>query len=156
MERNHFLVVAALAVVATALLSLFSVGVHAQSKPAAKLTVGVFSRRAVVQSFYRSELWKSKVQAMLDERNQAARDADSAKADMIDNQLSLLQTLPEKQMAGEATLKNIYGELKADWPDIAREAGVDLIVETPLFHGPDASLIDITPLVVKRFDRAKD
>jgi hypothetical protein len=124
---------------------------RAQPGPDSKVTIGIFSRTMVVQVYYRSEIWKAKVQAMSDERNKAATNGDTVTIDRIERELTALQALAQKQLAGEASLKNIYDVVKADWPAIAHEAGVDIIVEAPLYQGPTTRVIDVTPAIVKRF-----
>ncbi|MFA5058853.1 MAG: hypothetical protein WC485_12120 [Opitutaceae bacterium] len=128
-----------------------SLPTRAQSGPEAKSIVGTFSRPMVAQMFYRSELWKTQVQTLAKEQNEAARAGDSAKVDQIDRQLNAMQALAQKQLAGDVPLQNIYDLLKADWPAIAQEAGADVIVDTPLYLAPGARVIDVTPFIVKRF-----
>jgi hypothetical protein len=148
---------------ATAVAAAFSAFLFA-SPPAARaqpaldtrVTVGIFSRAMVVQVYYRSEVWKAKVKAMSEERNRAAAASDLATVDRIERELTTLQALAQKQLAGEASLKNIYDVVKADWPAIAQEAGVDLIVEAALYQGPTIRVADVTPLIVKRFGSKKN
>ena len=148
----------ATAVAAALILFLFALApaIRAQPAPEPKVTIGIFSRTMVVQVYYRSEVWKAKVQAMSDERNKAAAAGDNATVDRIDQQLATLQSLAQKQLAGEASLKNIYDVVKADWPAIAQETGVDIIVEAPLYQGPATRVSDVTPAIVKRFGLKKN
>jgi hypothetical protein len=127
----------------------------AQSGPPAKLTVGVFGRAVVVQVFYRSEVWKARMQAMVEEQNKAVAAGDATKADQIDRELNAMQARAQKQLAGDAPLTNIYDLLQPEWPAIAREAGVDMIVETPLYQATGARVVDVTPFIVKRFSLKK-
>ena len=124
---------------------------RAKSGPEAKLTVGVFSRSVVVQVFYRSEVWKARMQAMVEEQNKAVADGDATKADQIDRELNAMQARAQKQLTGDAPLKNIYDLLQPEWPAIAKEAGVDMIVEMPLYQATGVRVVDVTPFIVKRF-----
>jgi hypothetical protein len=126
---------------------------RAQSGVETKLTVGIFSRSFLVQSFYRSEAWKSKMQELMTTRNAAAVNSDSLKVDQIDRQLAEAQTLAQRQLAGEAPLTNIFDLLKSAWPAIAREAKVDIIVEPPLYVNPGSALVDVTPIMVRHLNR---
>ena len=128
---------------------------RAESGVESKVTVGIFSRATVVQVFYRSEVWKAKVQAKIQEGNQAAVAGDAAKADQIDRELNAMQALAQKQLTGEAPLKNILDLLKDDWPAIAKEAGVDIIIEAPLYQATGARVVDVTPAILKRFAAKK-
>ena len=127
----------------------------AQSGPLAKLTVGVFGRAVVVQVFYRSEVWKARMQAMAEEQNKAVTAGDASKADQIDRELTAMQARAQKQLTGDAPLKNIYDLLQAEWPAIAKEAGVDVIVEMPLYQAAGVRVVDVTPFIVKRFSLKK-
>ena len=148
----------ATAIAATFIALLFALPPAARAQPApdAKVTIGIFSRTMVVQVYYRSELWKAKVQAMSDERNKAASAGDNANVDRIDRELTALQALAQRQLAGEASLKNIYDVVKSDWPAIAQETGVDIIVEAPLYQGSTIRVTDVTPAIVKRFGVKKN
>ena len=139
---------------AFALFLLFFLGLavpaRAQFGPETKLTVGVFSRSYVVQAFYRSAAWNAKLQAMIDQRNKAVTAADGDKLDAIDRELNAMQTLAQRQLAGEASLKNILDQLAPQWAEIAKEADVDVIVESPVFIEPGAGVTDVTRFIVKR------
>jgi hypothetical protein len=126
---------------------------RAQSGVENKLTVGIFSRAYLVQSFYRSEAWKKKMQELMVARNQAAVNSDSLKVDQIDRELADLQTLAQQQLSGAAPLTNIYDLLKTAWPAIAREAKVDIIVETPLYVTSGSALVDVTQIVVRYLNK---
>ena len=148
----------ATAIAATFIALLFALPPAARAQPApdAKVTIGIFSRTMVVQVYYRSEIWRAKVQAMGEERNKAASAGDNATVDRIDRELTALQALAQRQLAGEASLKNIYDVVKSDWPAIAQETGVDIIVEAPLYQGPTIRVTDVTPAIVKRFSAKKN
>ena len=144
------------AVALAALLCCFAPQTRAQAGPESKLTVGIFSRPTLVQVFYRSELWKAKLGAMAAEQNKAVTAGDAPKADQIDRELNAMQALAQKQLSGDAPLKNIYDLLQPEWPAIAKEAGVDLIVEMPLYQATAVRVVDVTPFILKRFSPKKN
>lgn len=123
--------------------------VHAQSGPSHELKVGTFVRAYLVQAYYRSAAWKKHVQELVEKRNKAAIASDLDTVDGIDQELAGMQALAERQAAGKAPLTNIYAALKDDWPAIAKEAGVDVIVEPPLYLAPGSALHDVTAVVVR-------
>lgn len=127
--------------------------VRAQSNIESKLTVGIFNPSFLVETFYRSEVWKKKVQDLMSARRNAAVASDSLKVDQIDQQLTGMQSLAQRQLAGTAPLTNIYDALKNDWPAIAAEAKVDIIVEPPIYLVPGATLTDVTPVMVKYLNK---
>ncbi|HUJ43052.1 MAG TPA: hypothetical protein VLW52_05530 [Opitutaceae bacterium] len=150
MQTHSFPTAFARALSVGALLVGFLPGIRAESGVEFKVTVGVFSRAPVVEAYYRSAAWKARMQAKIQEGNQAAVAGDGTKADQIDREINAMQALAQKQLTGEAPLKNILDLLSADWPAIAKEAGVDMIVETPLYQAMGARVVDVTPAIVKR------
>jgi hypothetical protein len=148
--KLHTFRAASVSAVALLALSLFcSPGARAQGGVEKRLTVGIFSRAYLVQAFYRSEAWKAKMQSLAVQRNQAAAASDISTVDRVDKELNDAQTLAQRQLAGTAPLTNIYDVLKDQWAAIAQEAGVDIIVEPPLYITPGSALIDVTPVIVK-------
>ena len=122
---------------------------RAQFSPETSLRVGVFSRSLVVQAFYRSAIWNAKLQTMLDDRNKAVAAGDVSKLDAIDRELNDMQSLAQRQINGDASIKNILEPLATEWPAIAKEAGVDIIVERPVFLSPGSGVTDVTPFIVR-------
>jgi Skp family chaperone for outer membrane proteins len=151
---NHRFRAAALGAAALiACLACLPPAARAQSGVEKKLTVGVFNRVYVVQTYYRSGAWRAKLQELMNARNAAAISSDSLKVEQLDKQLAALQTLAQEQLAGTAPLTNIYDALKGEWPAIAREANVDVIVEPPLYLVPGSVLVDVTSTVVKHLNK---
>ncbi len=131
------------------IVALLAVPARAQFGPETKLTVGVFSRALVVQAFYRSAIWNAKLQTMLTERKAAVASGDATKLDVIDRELNDMQNLAQQQINGDASIRNILEPLAAEWPAIAKEAGVDIIVERAIFLTPGSGVTDVTPYIVR-------
>lgn len=121
----------------------------AQSGPITELKVGTFSRAYVVRAYYNSNAWRKKLQDMMNRRNQAALASDTDTVDRLDNEMRSMQALAQRQLSGDAPLTNIYEALKSEWPAIAKEAGVDVIVASPLYLAPGAVLQDVTPVIIR-------
>ena len=132
MKLNFFPAASVRAIAFMLLVFGLALPARAQFGPDTALRVGVFSRALVVQAFYRSSIWNAKLQTMLAERNKAVTGGDATKLDAIDRELNELQSLAQRQVDGDAPLTNILGPLAAEWPAIAKEAGVDIIVERPI------------------------
>lgn len=137
----------------TACLLWAPTAARAQSDVEKKLTVGIFNRVFLVQTFYHSDTWKAKIQELMNARTEAALASDTLKVDQIDKQLGTMQAFAQQQLAGNAPLTNIYDALKSDWPAIAREANVDVIVETAIYVVPGSVLVDVTPVMVKHLNK---
>ncbi len=142
---------------AVVVASLFfpAAGLRAQTGADTQLTVGIFSRTYVVQAFYRSAAWKNRMVKLVQERNDAAIAGDTAKVDKIDQELGNIQTLARQQAAGEAPLTNIFEALKDEWPAIAQEAKVDIIIDPPVYLKPGSALVDVTSYIVNHLNRQK-
>jgi hypothetical protein len=153
MLTHRFRTAAVCAAALTALLFCAPPPARAQSNVESRLTVGIFSRSFLVQTFYRSNVWKKKMQDLMSARNEAAVASDSLKVDRIDRELANMQSLAQRQLTGDAPLTNIYDALKNDWPAIATEAKVDIIVEPPVYLTPGATLVDVTPVMVKHLGK---
>jgi Skp family chaperone for outer membrane proteins len=149
MKLNPFSATSVGAVVVALFVCSLALPARAQFSPETKLSVGVFSRALVVQAFYRSAAWNAKVQTVIDQRKRAVAEGDAVKLDAIDRDLNDMQTLAQRQLTGEASLKNILDHLRAAWPAIAKEADVDIIVDSPIYLVPGVAVTDITPIVVK-------
>jgi len=121
-----------------------------QASVPSKLVVGVFNRTYLVQAFYRSPAWAAKMTSLAEARNAAAAASKLDEVDRLDKELAGAQALAQKQLAGEAPLKNILDQLQPQWAAIAQETGVDLIVPEPVYAGPGAAFVDVTPAIVKR------
>ena len=142
--------VLALALAVAALPLVAPPAAFAQASVPSKLVVGVYNRTYLVQAFYRSPAWAAKMKRLAEERNAAAAASKLDEVDRLDKELADAQALAQKQLAGEASLKNILDPLKPQWAAIAQETGVDLIVQEPVYAGPGAAFVDVTPAIVKR------
>ncbi len=127
----------------------------AQAGPEHELRVGTFSRAYVVTAYYSSAAWKQKVQDLVAQRNRAAAASDLTTVDQLDEKINGLQQLAQSQLAGQAPLTNIYKVLQPEWPAIAKEAGVDVIVESPLYLVPGSALQDVTAIVLRHLAALK-
>jgi len=153
MSIPRFRVAVLFATALAACLVWMPAAARAQSGVERKLTVGIFNRILLVQAYYRSAAWRAKMQELMNTRNDAALGSDSLKVEQLDKQLAAMQTLAQEQLAGAAPLTNIYDALKGEWPEIAREANVDVIVEPPLYLVPGSVLVDITPQVIRHLNK---
>lgn len=126
-----------------------AVPASAQPAPITELKVGTFNRAYVVRAYYSSNAWKRKLQDMMNRRNQAAIAGSTDTVDRLDHEMRAMQALAQRQLSGDAPLTNIYEALKSDWPAIAKEAGVDVIVASPLYLAPGAVLQDVTPAIIR-------
>ena len=111
--------------------------------------VGVFKRTDLLVAFYKSPAWLSHLTGLIQQREEAKARGDAEKVKEIEAQGAREQEHAHKQLVGEARLDNIMKHMKEQLPGIAREAGVSLIVERPLYSSADVELVDVTELLTE-------
>ena len=114
--------------------------------------VGVFDERSLVVAYYRSSAGKDLVKAKMEELKVAKAAGDSAKVAALEKWGTEQQELAHRQLAGQAPITNILEYLKQFLPDVAQAAGVDVIPGSTLYLGTRVEKVDITDLLVARFN----
>ncbi len=120
-----------------------------------KIRVGTFERKNLLVAFYGSTHFDKTMKEWRVELAQARKDGDEAKIKEIEAKGAAAQEVAHKQLAGEAPLTNILESLKGDMAKIAKMAGVQMIVEKPLFTDGSVELVDITKQMTKCFTPMK-
>lgn len=114
--------------------------------------VGVFDERSLVLAYYRSSVSNQLVKAKVEELKVAKAAGDAAKVAALEKWGAERQELAHRQLAGEAPITNILEYLKPLLPDVAQAAGVDVIPGSTLYLGTRVEKVDITDLLVARFN----
>jgi|GEM_PF-2462172 len=127
----------------------------AKGTKVAKIRVGTFERQGLLVAYYGSTHFDKIMKGWKAELDKAKKAGDEAKAKEIEERGAATQELAHKQLAGEAPLTNILEHLEDDMPKIAQLAGVQMIVETPLFSDGSVELVDITKQMAKCFKAKK-
>ena len=119
----------------------------------AKLRVGVFDSRAVAVAYAASEGHHRKLKQLTDEHAKAKAGGDTETAKRLEAEGKAGQKRMHHQGFGAASVANILEEIKAQLPEIARKAGVDLIVSKwdLAYQAPAAKTIDVTQAVIAPF-----
>ncbi|MCK5740995.1 MAG: hypothetical protein KAH48_02165 [Chlorobi bacterium] len=120
-----------------------------------KLKVGLFSRAKLLKAFYSSEIWAKHMQKIFDEYTAAEKLDDRTKMVEMRARTRALEDFSKKQLKGGAPLTNIFEYIWTQFPLIAKEAGVDLIVEKPLYRSKNIEVVDITQLLCDKFPLAE-
>jgi len=131
-------------------LSILAVALAVSAGLAGAQTIraGVFDKQAVVVAFYRSPQWAEVTKAKIAERDAAKKANDDAKVKDLEAWGSGHQELAHRQLAGEAPIGNIVEALTPGLAEIARRAGVNLIVPDLAFAGPEVQTVDVTELIM--------
>ncbi len=120
--------------------------------------VGTFDSRAVAVAYAQSDAFRDYLVAQqadvaqVLERAKTAGDAELvAKLDALG---PAMQKRLHEQGFGTAAVDDIIARIEDKLPDIAKEAGVDVIVSkwTLTFRSPAARFVDVTGLVAAEFD----
>ena len=59
----------------------------------------------------------------------------------------------QREAAPGGTGGDVLAPLAGSWAELAAEAGVDAIVERPLYLGPDVERVDVTPLLLEHLQK---
>ena len=115
--------------------------------------VGTFDSRALAMAYYRSESFKDHMKEMHARHEKAKTEGDEQLAEKLAAEGPALQELMHKQGFGTWPVDNLLEKIKAKLPEIAAEAGVDVIVSkwNIVYRQPAVKFIDVTDLMVKPF-----
>ena len=116
--------------------------------------VGVFDRTEILVAYYGSAIHDEWLRGLERERDEAVARGDSASATAIEARGAAAQEVAHDQLAGKAGLWNILPHIEPSFADIAREKGLVLLVEAPLFAEPGVELVDVTAELAARFRAA--
>lgn len=114
----------------------------AQAQPA---QIGVLNKSGLVVAFYNSQSWKDTVKAKMAEMQAAKQAGDTAKVAELEKWGQTGQERAHQQLAGEAPLDSILEALKPALPEIARRAGVAVVVVDLPYASDQVRIVDVTP-----------
>jgi hypothetical protein len=118
-----------------------------------KFRVGVFDSRGVALAYARSELYAPVRRDLKAKYEKAKAENDEKAVKECEAEGPARHQIQMQQVFSIASVADILEAVKADLPDVAREAGVDIIVSKwEVAHkNPSIELIDVTANLVKLF-----
>ena len=118
-----------------------------------KLRVGVYDSRAVAVAYANSTEFKEAMKPIEAEFKKAKEAKDEKRVKMIENQMQLQQRRAHEQGFSTGSVAPIMAKVKASLPDLAKQAGVQIIVSKwELNHqSPDVEIVDVTDQIVALF-----
>jgi hypothetical protein len=125
----------------TMALAVVAGGLTLQAQPP---KVGTFNSRAVALAFYNSDHWSGIMKAKVAERNSAKQTGNQERVSELEKWGQAQQDLAHKQVFGSAPIPNVLEHLGAGFPEIAKAAGVGLIVSDVHYADPSVQKIDVT------------
>lgn len=134
-------------------LALSAPGVARSDTPPATTRIGTFDSRAVALAFWRGEEGQKKLNSLHQKYATAKSENDEALIKKLEIEGPGLQVRMHQQVFSTGSVTDIMTRLKPVLPEIAKEAGVSLIVPKSQVAYQDSSVqcIDVTPLLVKQF-----
>lgn len=124
------------------------------SGAAAELRVGIFDSRAVAIAYAQSAPFQERIREMKAAHRRAEEAGDEERAGELEEQGQSLQHLLHMQGFGTWPIDEILASVRDEIPDLAREAGVDLIVSRwdVVYRRSDVELVNVTEYMMKPFD----
>ena len=118
-----------------------------------EVRVGTFDSRALAMAYYRSEAFKDHLKEMHAKHEKAKTEGDEQLVKELADKGPALQDLIHKQGFGTWPVDNLLEKIKAKLPEIAADAGVDVIVSkwNIVYQQPEVNFIDVTDLMVIPF-----
>lgn len=122
------------------------------------VVVGVYDSRAVATAWVRSDAFGQYLRAQTRDiqsaRDRARESGDLELAEELDALGPAMQRRIHEQGFGTAPVDGILARIAEDLPAVAAEAGVDVVVSrwALTYRAPDARLVDVTDLLVERFE----
>ena len=129
----------------------------AAGQPAKPMRVGTFDSRAVAlayyRKFYRSPEFVASLKKLKEEHDRAKAAGDEEKAKRLEAEGRGGQEHSHSQVFGSAPIDEIMAKIKDQLPNVAKQAGVGLIVSqwSIAYRSPDAQFVDVTEPLAKLF-----
>ena len=146
---------------AIGLLGVLAIAAEPNTKDPAQtvkpLRVGAFASRAVAlayyRKFYRSPEFVARLKKLQEDRDQAKNAGDQEKAKRLEAEGRAEQAHSHAQVFGSAPIDDILAKIQDQLPEIAKQAGVDLIVSqwSITYRLPNAECVDVTEPMAKLF-----
>jgi hypothetical protein len=124
---------------------------------ARRMRVGIFDSRGVAlayyRKFYRSPEFVAVINKLKKEHDEAKAAGNNEKAKELEAQGKAGQEHSHSQVFGSAPVDEIIAKINDQIPEIAKAAGVDLIVSkwSVTYRSPDTEFIDVTEPMAKLF-----
>jgi len=131
---------------------------NADSAAAKPLRVGVYDSRCIAAACLRSEWWNKQLQEKMKERDKAKAAGDTQKVKELEEWGQSSQAKAHLQGFGTAPVKNLLEQVKDKLPQVAQQAGVDIIVSKWQidYQAKDAEVVDMTDAIVALYKPSEE
>ena len=117
--------------------------------------VGTFRRTDLLVAYYGSQTHDKLLRRWKADYKRAEKAGDKKTMARIEAEGSRLQDVAHRQLAGKASLTNIFAHLSGALPEVARQAEVYAIAEEGRRLSENAEMVDVTEWLVKQFTPAR-
>ncbi len=129
---------------------------HAQEpSPSSSARIGTFDSRAIATAFYRSAVFiEENVRGFMTELEEAKASGDEWRVWELEAYKLPIGHRMQQQAFSTGSVMEIMEQIRDALPEIAREAGVSVIVSQweVTYESSEADLVDLTPQLVALFD----
>jgi len=153
MEKKRITICLVSVVVGLAVWSLTAAG-----EKKTLVRVGVYDSRAIVVAYTYSQYNEHFMQKKSKEKKEAEAKGDIKKAQELEEQMQRYSLKGHKQVFSTTPVRNLLDLVKEKLPEVAKQAGVDLIVSKWQidYLASDVKTIDVTLDMVKMFEPDPD
>lgn len=129
-----------------------------ETKTESKVRVGTFDSRLVATAYVRSESFQQRIAKMHADLKEAKASGDEKRVKQLEAEGPALQDLIHKQGFSTWPVHNILQTIEDKLPEIAKQAGVDVIVSKwdVVYQRQGVEPVDVTDLLVARFSPTEE
>ena len=119
-----------------------------------KLRVGTFDSRAIAAAYGRSGELMQYIDSLTEKHKKAKEEGDDKLAEELEDIGVSTQQLLHQQGFSTASVADYLEKVKAELPNLAEDAGVDIIVSKweVVYTNPSIEIVDVTSHLVKLFN----
>lgn len=153
MEKKRITICLMCVVVALGACILFAADREPKTADKPKVIVGTFDSRAVCLAFAQGFMLDEMVKSAEGEMEKAKAAGDTKKIAELEADARAGQAKIHKQGFGTASVDDLLEHIKEELPDVAKAAGVDIMVSKwdVVYQNPSAELVDVTYEIIKPF-----
>ena len=120
------------------------------------IRVGTFDSRGVAYAYYMSEEQRKLSRERREALEEAKAQGDKKRLKQLEEKARPAREKRYRQIFGRGPIDEILERLQDRLPQVAREAGVDLIVERVCYARAGVETLDVTELMAKQFKATKE
>lgn len=116
------------------------------------IRVGTFDTRAVALAYGRSAGFHEWLRTLRERAEQATSEGDDQLLAQLEAQGEAKQEELHRQVFGGAPIDEILASIEGSLPEVARSAGVDVIVTGVLYQAPGVAIVDVSREMAAPFE----